>query len=100
MKCLWLLGTCALLVVSVRAQTPGISADVPPVMLATLVSDAAQVAEFLKGGADPNQTDSAGATALMWAVSDIDKTRHLLDRGANVNARSTNLGRTPFVIAA
>lgn len=100
MKYIWLLGTCALLVVPVRAQTPGTSADVPPVMVATLFSDAAKVAELLKGGADPNQTDSAGATALMWAVPDIEKTRRLLERGANVNARSTNLGRTPFLIAA
>jgi ankyrin repeat protein len=101
MKYFWLLGTCALLAVSVRAQTttdkPG---DVPPLMLATLLSDAAKVEELLKLGADPNQTDAVGATALLWAASDIDKTRLLLDRGANVNARSTNLGRTPFLIAA
>ncbi len=100
MKYLWLPGICALLVVSVRAQNPGAPADIPPVMLATLFNDAANVAEVLKGGADPNQTDSAGATALMWAVPDIEKTRRLLERGANVNARSTNLGRTPFLIAA
>jgi ankyrin repeat protein len=101
MKYFWLLGTCALLAVSVRAQTttdkPG---DVPPLMLATLLSDAAKVEELLKLGADPNQTDAVGATALLWAASDIDKTRRLLEHGANVNARSTNLGRTPFLIAA
>jgi ankyrin repeat protein len=100
MKYWSLLGALALLVVPVRAQTPGTSADVPPVMLASLFSNAAKVAELLKGGADPNQTDSSGATALMWAVGDIEKTRRLLDGGANVNARSTNLGRTPFLIAA
>ena len=93
-------GTCALLATSVFAQTTDKSTDVPPIMLATLFSDAAAVEEQLKQGADPNQTDSVGATALMWAVSDIEKARRLIDRGANVNARSANLGRTPFLIAA
>ena len=93
-------GTCALLAASGLAQTTDTSADVPPVMRAALFSDAAAVEELLKQGADPNQTDSVGATALMWAVPDIEKSRRLLERGANVNARSTNLGRTPFLIAA
>src|SRR5688572_3571077 len=57
MKYFWLLGTCALLAISVRAQTTDKSADVPPVMLATLFSDAAAVEELLKQGADPNQAD-------------------------------------------
>jgi ankyrin repeat protein len=100
MKFVWLIGTCALLVISVRAQTTDKPDDLPPAMLATLFSDAAAVEEALKRGADPNQTDSVGATALMWAVPDIEKVRHLIGRGANVNARSTNLGRTPFLIAA
>jgi ankyrin repeat protein len=93
-------GTCALLTASGLAQTSDKSADVPPVMRAALLSDAAAVEELLKRGADPNQTDSAGATALMLAVSDLEKSRRLIERGANVNARSTNLGRTPFLIAA
>jgi len=99
MKFVWLLGISALLAVSVRAQSTD-TAHIPPVMLATLLGDAATVEELLKLGADPNHTDSAGATALMWAVPDMEKTRVLLKRGANVNARSTNLGRTPFLIAA
>ena len=130
MKFFWLLGTSALLAISVRAQTPATSpdlvqaikrgdaaavsrllqngvgpgvtteADSPPIMLASLFGDAAMVEEVLKRGGDPNQTDSTGATALMWAVPDMEKARRLLERGANVNARSTNLGRTPFLIAA
>jgi ankyrin repeat protein len=93
-------GTCALLAASGLAQTTDTSADVPPVLRAALFSDAAAVEDLLKRGADPNQTDSAGATALMLAVSDLEKSRRLIERGANVNARSTNLGRTPFLIAA
>jgi ankyrin repeat protein len=130
MKFLWLLGTSALLAISVRAQTTDTSpalvqaiqrgntaevsrlldsgvrptataeADGPPILLASLFGDAAMVDALLKRGTDPNQTDSAGATALMLAVPDIEKVRRLLERGANVDARSTNLGRTPFLIAA
>ena len=100
MKFFCLLGICALVAVSGRAQTTHKPSDIPPVMMATLFNDAAAVETLLKRGADPNQADSLGATALMWAVSDMEKTRRLIDRGANVNARSTNLGRTPFLIAA
>ena len=64
----------------------------PALMLATLFADAACVEQLLKQGADPNQADAAGATALMWAMPDIQKARVLIAHGANVNARSTNLG--------
>jgi len=93
-------GAFSLLAASGLAQTTDISAEVPPVLRAALFSDAAAVEDLLKRGADPNQTDSVGATALMLAVSDLEKSRRLIERGANVNARSTNLGRTPFLIAA
>ena len=73
---------------------------VPAVMLAALFGDAKLLDELLKRGADPNQTDGVGATALMWAVPDIEKARLLIARGADVNARSSNLGRTPLLIAA
>ena len=54
----------------------------------------------MKRGADPNQTDAGGATALMWAIPDIEKVRRLVAAGANVNARSTDVGRTALLVAA
>ncbi len=130
MRCFWLLGASALLAVSSAAQTsdaqrsllqaiqrgdaravarsldsgsrPAITDTdgVPALMLAVLFGDAAMVELVLKHGADPNQADAAGATPLMWAVPDLQKVRLLIARGANVNARSSGLGRTPFLIAA
>jgi len=73
---------------------------VPALMLATLFGDASAVELLLTRGADPNQADRAGVTALMWAVPDVRKVQLLIERGANVNARSSNLGRTPLLIAA
>ena len=72
----------------------------PLLMLATLFSDAEAVELLLQDGADPNQADASGATALMWAVSDIDKVRLLIDHGADINARSDGLDLTPLLIAA
>lgn len=70
-----------------------------PFMYAVLYSDAATVAQLLERGADPNKRNDADATALMWAATNLEKTRLLLDHGAEVNARS-NDGRTPLLIAA
>ena len=72
----------------------------PALTAATLFADAACVKLLLDRGADPNATTSTGATALMWAVPNVEKVRLLIARGADVNARSTNLGRTPLLIAA
>ncbi|HXF39825.1 MAG TPA: ankyrin repeat domain-containing protein [Blastocatellia bacterium] len=70
-----------------------------PLMQAALYGDAESVRLLLDNGADPNIRNEAGATALMWAVSDLEKTRLLLDRGADVNARSED-SRTALLIAA
>ncbi len=69
-------------------------------MLATLFADASTLELLLDYGADPNFTDPFGATALMWAVPDLEKVRVLIGHGADANARSDNLGRTPLLIAA
>jgi ankyrin repeat protein len=68
-------------------------------MYAVLYADADAVKRLLDSGADPNTRNDAGATALMWAISDLEKTRLLLTHGADVNARSDE-GRTPLLIAA
>lgn len=70
-----------------------------PLMYAALYADAAMVQQLLEDGADPNVGDDDAATALMWAVPSLEKTRLLVERGARVNARSSD-GRTPLMIAA
>ena len=59
-----------------------------PLMAAALYGDAALVKRLLAAGADPDARNDAGATALMWAVPDLDNMQLLLDAGADVNARS------------
>jgi ankyrin repeat protein len=78
---------------SARAETPAI-------MRAVLQDDADSVSRLLREGANPNAADERGATALMWAIPDAAKVKLLLDAGADVNARSSNVGRTPLLIAA
>src|SRR5207253_1180947 len=70
-----------------------------PLMYAALYGDPESVRALLESGADPNIKNDVGATALMWAVDDLEKTMLLLDHGANVNARSDD-NRTPLLIAA
>jgi ankyrin repeat protein/pimeloyl-ACP methyl ester carboxylesterase len=66
---------------------------------AVLYSDAGTLGLMLKRGADPKLRNEVGATALIWAVSDLEKTRLLLDAGAEVNAKSAE-GQTALSIAA
>src|SRR6185503_19157955 len=68
-------------------------------MTAALYGDTALVKRLVSAGADPNAKNSAGATALMWAVPDIDKMTLLLDAGADPNARSDDR-RTALVVAS
>src|SRR5215475_11186305 len=82
-----------------RLLDRGISADsrdadgVPALMAATLFARADCVALLLDRGASPNAATGDGATALMWAIPDLEKARLLLSHKADVNAKSTNLGR-------
>jgi ankyrin repeat protein len=70
-----------------------------PFMYAVLYSDAATLEQLLKKGADPNVRNDAKASALIWAATDLEKTRVLLASNADVNARSDNF-RTPLMTAA
>jgi ankyrin repeat protein len=70
-----------------------------PFMYAALYCGADVLARLLQKGADPNRRNDSGASALMWAASDLNKTRLLLDHGAEVNAHSDEL-RTPLMIAS
>lgn len=70
-----------------------------PFMYAVLYTGAASLEKLLKLGADPNHRNDANVTALMWAATDLEKTRVLLAHKADVNARSNDM-RTPLMIAA
>jgi len=64
-------------------------ANVEPWAETILLGSAADVKKLLDGGLDPNvATKSGGTTALMMAAPDVEKMKMLIDRGANVNARS------------
>jgi ankyrin repeat protein len=70
-----------------------------PFMYAVLYTDVPTLERLLKLGAEVNKRNDANATALMWAATDLEKTRLLAARGADVNARSSDM-RTPLMIAA
>ena len=81
---------------AVTRRGPGGSS---PLMFAALYGDADAVRRALDAGANPNAANDAGVTPLMWAVTDLAKTRVLIERGADVNARSVDR-RTPLLIAS
>jgi hypothetical protein len=58
-----------------------------PLMYAALYGDAHSVRLLIDRGADVNARNDAGATALMWGVDDVQKTKVLLEHNADPNAR-------------
>jgi ankyrin repeat protein len=54
---------------------------------------------LLDKGADPNSANQAGATPLIYAAWDFERTRILVLHGAKVNA-TTKQGITPLLVAA
>lgn len=70
-----------------------------PLMAAALHGNASLLAAMLAAGGNANARNDAGATALLWAIEDVDKVRVLLDHGADPNAASV-FGRTPLVLAS
>ena len=69
-----------------------------PLMYAVLYGDADLLRSMLGAGGNPNLRNDTGASALLWAIEDIEKVRLLLDAGADLNAPS-NFGRTPLALA-
>jgi len=80
---------------------PGVAPQhVEPWAETILFGSTADVKRLLDNGLDPNAaTSSGGTTALMMAAPDAEKMKLLIDRGANVNARSETK-YTALMIAA
>src|SRR5262245_15326522 len=70
-----------------------------PLMRAALTGTVADMGGLINAHAEVNAQNAAGATALMWSVTDPGKVRLLLEHGADVRARSED-GRTALHIAA
>ena len=64
--------------------------------------DAAKCVQLIKSGVPVESIDSAGRTALDWAVEKqhIEVVQTLLDMGANVNHVDTHNGATPLMYTA
>jgi ankyrin repeat protein len=70
-----------------------------PLMYAAQVGSLDGIKLLLASGADVNRQSASGATALMFAATDLAKTRALLDAGANPNLASKS-GKTALLLAA
>jgi ankyrin repeat protein len=77
---------------SARPQFAEAEPPAPEPWIETLLfGSAADVKTLLDRGFDPNSTSKAGGMpALMLAVPDLEKTKLLIERGANVDARAKN----------
>ena len=64
------------------------SENTPPLHVAAMLGDAFTVKGLLSRGANPNQRDSHGETALMNAPT-LEVVRLLLANGADVNAKNS-----------
>src|SRR5262249_5988153 len=71
-----------------------------PLILASFYASPECVAFLLEKGADANAANKAGVTALIRAATSYEKARLLVDAGATVRVRTTDLGNTPLILAA
>jgi len=70
-----------------------------PLMYASAFGTVEAMKVLVNAGADIDVKNTFDATALMWGAGNLAKVRLLVDKGANVNAKSKQ-GRTPLIIAA
>lgn len=70
-----------------------------PLMYAAFVGSIDAMKLLLKEGANVDLQSQSGATALIWAATDLAKVRLLIEHGANVNL-ATKRGRTALLVAA
>ena len=75
------------------------SAGSTALMHAAASSTTAIMEAVIDAGADVNAANARRATALHWALPDVEKVNLLLARGAHVDPRTIE-GRTPLYIAA
>jgi ankyrin repeat protein len=70
-----------------------------PLHYAALYGNAASIEILLEAGADPNALDNRGATPLVYAAYNFEKTKLLVEHGAQVKVAARN-GMTPLDVAA
>ncbi len=70
-----------------------------PLHYAAIYGSVDSVRILLEAGADPNARDQQGATPLIYAAWNYEKTRLLVEKGAVVNTASKT-GVTPLMIAS
>ncbi len=71
-----------------------------PLILASFYASPECVALLLEQGADADVANRAGVTALVRAATNYEKTRVLVDAGAKVGVRTSDLGNTPLILAS
>jgi hypothetical protein len=71
-----------------------------PLMWASAVGSTDAVKLLLKAGANAKAANTSGATALHWSRGEPVRVRLLLEHGADVDARTAELNRTPLGVLA
>jgi len=81
------------------------TSETPPIIKAVLKASVSEIEQVIAGGANINQQDEKGYTALIWACSYSSRENYreaaklLISKGADVNIK-TNEGNTAIIEAA